>query len=488
MKLLARPLPALFESWPGYLHRLAHQNRMNGVQGIADLLGLLPYRLLVSSPRDILKDLGIKLPSDEGSVLDMPSEPAGRVYLARAGRSFRTRICPECVRKDRGIPIPSEWDAALSFTCSRHHVALLDVCPACAATLTYERNDLFKCRCGYSLWMAKTNQTAVAVEQVLRILDLSTYGTLRPTFAPSTKQEILAAWLVRRLSIADEGQFQIRKAARMKGDAFVTAAQVQAVSPWFTDWPNGFIARLADIKARHHVVSAKIFGMGPSGFAGELPAIADAIAEFDRRRRTGKRPTSATSTATIEKSWMGIKQLMIQTGCCYYAIQNWIRFGWLGDVRTERRARGDTLYFIDKRMALHAISMVKRTAAISNIASEIGLERTALRSLVQAGVLKSIPFGTASWNVRVIPSEVFELARSLLGVAVRGKPSSAETISISTALRRLRKRNPLLITAFIGAILTGKLRTRKFIQSPVTLDEISLREDEFAYWLRVRKD
>lgn len=487
MKLLARPTPATFESWPAYLHRLAQQNRLNGLHGIARLLEISLYRLLASSPGETLRLLGITLASDEGIVLNTPSQPAGPSFLARAGRTLRMRMCPKCLRDDRKLTVPSEWDAAFSFTCIRHHTALLDVCPACDAPLTYERSDLTQCRCGHSLWMSEIEPTAPDIDQVLQVLALTPNAELRSAFASSTEAEVHAAWLVRRLAIVDAGLFHIRKAARMKGDAFVTAAELRSVSAWFADWPNGFLSRLAAIQVQHGLTPTQIIGLGPTALAPHLPAIAEAMLEFDRRRRTAKRPVSGLIAVHSDNATMGIKQLMIQTGCCYGAIQNWIRFGWLGEVRTEHRPRGDTLYFIQMPMALRAIAMIKRTTAVQRAAQEIGLEPAALRILIRARVVNSIPVGAANWNVRLFPAEIFKLARALLDVAVRGRPSSAEAISISMALWRLRRADPHVTSDFVSAVVSGRLRIRKFIPSPVTLDEITLREDEFASWLQLRR-
>lgn len=486
MKLLARPIPAPFESWPGYLHRLAQRNHLAGIQAVAMLLDISVNRLLVSNPGDILKQLGIRARVDEGVTRILPAESEGRTFLAHAGRTLRTRMCPRCLREDRQLTIPAEWDGAFSFTCLRHRTALLEVCPVCAAPLTYERSDLSQCRCGHSLWMKEIGPVPSDIDQVLRVLALTPKAELRPAFAPSTETEVDAAWLVKRLAIADAGLFRLKKAARVKGDAFVTAAEVFGISRWFADWPNGFIARLAALQVRHDLAPSQIIGLGPSALSSHLPAIGEAMLEFDRRKRTGKRPVMRLPTAHSSNATMGIKQLMIQTGCCYGAIQNWIRFGWLGEVRIEHRPRGDNLYFIQMPMALRAIAMIRQTSGIQHVASEIGVEPAALRALVRAGVLNSIPVGAASWNFRLFPVEVFRFARALLDAAVRGRPATADTLSISTALCRLRRRDPVVTAEFIRAVLSGRLRVRRFVASPITLHEISLREDDFADWFLAR--
>lgn len=483
MKLLVRPTPAPLESWPGYLHRLALQNHLDGIQAVATLLGTSANRLLVSNPGEILKQLGVRSRADEDIALITPADAGGRAFLARAGRTLRTRMCPRCLREDRQLTIPAEWDGAFSFTCLRHHTALLDVCPVCAAPLTYERSDLTRCRCGHSLWMTDIGPVASVINQVLHVLALTPKAEPRPTFVPSTEAEVHAAWLVKRLAIADAGLFRVKKAARLKGDAFVTTAEVLGVSRWFADWPNGFLARLAALQLRHNLAPSQIIGLGPAALSRHLPSIGEAMMEFDRRKRTGKRPVARLTSVHSDNAAMGIKQLMIQTGCCYGAIQNWIRFGWLGEVRIEHRPRGDSLYFIPMPMALRAIAMIKQTSGIQQLAQEIGVEPAALRALVRAGVISSVPVGAANWNVRLIPTEVFKFARALLDIAVRGRPNSAETLSISTALCRLRRRDPVLTAEFLRSVLSGRLRVRRFVASPITLHEISLREDEFTDWI-----
>lgn len=483
MKLLARPQPLSFESWPGYLHRLAQQNHLNGMQGLAGLLGVSTYRMLVSSPRDILRELGVQIDVSDDAVLDVPPPPPGRIFLARAGRSYRTRVCPVCLLANRNSTIPAEWDSALALTCSRHNTPLLDECPACGTALTYERNDLTKCRCGHSLWMAAHEKASVDTAPLLQALSLPSSPGLRPTFAPSTEREIFAAWLIRRLALADAGLLGICRAPRLAGEAFVTAAAARSVSPWFEDWPNGFISWLSAAQAAYKLAPTRILGLSRGTLELHLPVVASAVAEFDRRRRTGKRPALFPAAAQAERPYMGIRQLMDATGCNYEAIQNWIHLGWLGDVRLVHREGGRTLYFIDLQMAARAIEMVKRTASIAHMARDIGLEPEAIRALVKGGVLRGIKFGAADWNVRVVPSEAFQLAQSLLRVAVRGVPSSAENISLSTALRRLRRRPPELISALIESILTENLRTRKYIHAPISLEELTLREAEYRRWL-----
>ncbi|MBX9871227.1 MAG: TniQ family protein [Burkholderiaceae bacterium] len=486
MKPLARPAPALHESWPGYLDRVAHLNHLNGVQGIADLLGVLPYRLLVSSPRIVLTQLGISLPSIESAVLDTPLQPDGRVYLARAGRSIRTRICPECARENKNLMIPAEWDAALTFKCHVHHVQLLDACTACGRALSYEHSSLIFCSCGHSLRMERARKISNEIEAVLSALSFPPERKLRLMFAPSTDHEVMAAWLIRRLLMIDAGLFHKRRAARMKGDAFVTASEIQAVSPWFIEWPNAFLAKLAEANYAHKLSPTKMMGLGPSRLEKNLPEVSAAVIEFDSRRRHGKRPAKSSGFALARNPWMGLKQLMLQTGASYHAAQTWIRSGWLGDVRVQQESPGGTRYLIETESAVRFIKMVHRTSSVRTMASDIGLEVTALRCLIRARVVQGIPCGLAQWNVRLAPAPVFKLAQTLLSAAVLGKPSNAEVISLSTAICRVRKHDPSVTAAFVAAVISRELRTRTFIPNPVSLEEVTLRVQDFVKWLRRR--
>lgn len=283
---------------------------MSGIDGIATMLAMGVTRLVASSPRGILASLGISLGATDGMILDTAQHPPGRVLLARAGRSLRTRICPTCVLQDEIFHLPAEWDSAFAFTCDRHLTLLLDVCPRCGVALTYNREDLAACKCGALLAIEPPRRSVLDVKSLFAALSLPLDPGRRPTFAPSTEQEVFAAWLVRRLAIVDAGLFRARRAQRFAGNAFVTITEMQAVRSWFSDWPNGFIGKLAKVGAEQQMAPTEILGVSRFTLERRLPSIADAIAELEARRRSGRRPSQASNALLSNKQWVGLKRLM----------------------------------------------------------------------------------------------------------------------------------------------------------------------------------
>lgn len=485
MKLLIRPTPFPGESWPGFLWRTAALNSMSGLGGIASMLGILPSRLIASSPASTLQAIGIQLADGEGIVLHTSLHPEGEIRLARVGRTFRTRICPECIREEESPFIRADWDAAATFVCSRHKTTLIDECPRCRLPLSYERRDILICVCGCSLKFSLHDRVQIDPEPIQKALSLQASQGEKDTFAPSTTHEIYAAWLLKRLALAQSGFTRSKRAQRFKGDAFISVGSALDVYPWFVSWPNGFIGQLALAQAKDNRPPGDMFGMTRNLLQQEFPVVADAVEEFDRRKRTARRPNGSLATQGLspERSWVGLKNLMRMTGCTYHTIQGWIRLGWLGEVKTARKPDGSTQYFIDVDRALHAVEMAKRTATIKHMAKEVGLDGDSLRALIRAGVLQAIPFGVAKWNVRVVPSEVFQLTQKLLGAAVRGRPVHTDTILLGVAIRILDVKNPSQLASFIRAVLSGAVRVRVFVNAPLTLEEITIRKADLQPWM-----
>lgn len=483
MSLIVRPAPFAGESWPGYLHRLARANHLS-LTGLARLLGLRSSQIICThTPSLLLAKLGIQV-ADVGEFPPPRERKDDRVFFAEAGRSFYTRICPDCIGSMQEFHIPALWEDPFYISCERHQRLLVDRCPACEAPLSFERESLTHCGCGYALANSPRSKADFDIRHILSGLSLGTNRS-RATFAPASEREVHAVWFLHRLSRIQEGTFQGRRVNRARGHAFIHHSDLAETYQWFEDWPNGFIERLSVAHHQHRLGPGKMLGVGGSYLDRYFPKVAEACAEFDRRRRTGTRPRTAPSASVSvqKRASIGLKELMHAAGCSRDAVLVWIERGWLGETHVDHSGPHGPRYFINPDKASHAIQICRSTAQVRAIARDVGFSTPALRALAISKVLQPIPHGRATWNVRVIPHEVFDLAKSLLSVAVRGRAMYSDNIGLSKAICRLYQRHRLLLGPFIEAVINQSIPTRTYVVSPLTIEEVLLREIDLINWI-----
>lgn len=75
-------------------------------------------------------------------------------------RVRKPRLCVECFKEAKSDPSKTPihrriWDIAHYTVCTRHYTLLDDVCPSCNRQLTWVREKLTECRCGFDLCQIK---------------------------------------------------------------------------------------------------------------------------------------------------------------------------------------------------------------------------------------------------------------------------------------------------------------------------------------------
>lgn len=487
MRLLVSYKPIPGESWPGYLMRLSAGNRYEGIKGIAEVLDMSTATLLASSPREILLRLAIEPPVDAGPV---ELRTGKRASLYAAGRSIHARVCSRCLNEMKFPYIKSCWDRPFQLTCLHHQIFLLEACPACQMPISHLRKSVDTCDCGYRFERARGQAIDIDISQMLHVLDLQTiYASPGVTFAFAGRQEMKAYILIRRFNkLSDRTSRSLRVAAAKS--AYLPLEAIRQALCWFEFWPESFLRMtLLAQPGSGRAIGNLILGETQRG-SKAFPEIREALAELDRRRRTALRPKQrcAQVSANDQSEYVGIRFVMDVTGCTYDVVQHWISKGWLGDVTTTPRRKGQNEYRIPKAFVSKAIDMINATSSVKELSRTIGLNVGALRALARNEVLQSTPYGKGSWNFRLTPSEVFALAAQLLSAASKGSVSLDRRILIDEAILLIAKKTPALLKPLIAAFVQRHIAIRFFGNAPISPSELTIKLADLQAWRRKMLD
>lgn len=483
MSLLVKPKPFSGESWPGYLLRLSSENQYVGIKGIAEVLKISPAALLASSPRETLLLLGIEPPVDAGPI---ELRKGKRASPYAAGRSIHARVCSRCLNEMKASYIKSSWDRPFELTCLQHQIFLLEACPACQMPVSYLRKNVDACDCGFKFERARGQPIDIDISQMLHVLDLQTiYASPGLTFAFAGRQEVKAYLLIRRFNQLGDGTASSLRLPAAKS-IYLPLEAIRKALRWFECWPENFFRMTLLAQPRSgKAIGALILGETQRS-SKVFPAIREALAALDQRRRTALRPKQrcVQVAANDQSDYVGIRFVMDATGCTYDIVQYWISNGWLGDVTKASTRKGQNEYRIPKAYVSKAIGIINSTSSVKELSRTIGLQVGALRALARHGVLQPTPYGRGLWNVRLTPSEVFLLATQLLSAASKGHLSSDRRILIDEAILRVARKTPSLLKLLIAALVERRIPIRFFGDEPTSPSELTIRQTDLQSWRR----
>lgn len=261
-KLLHRPSPFQDENLSGYLLRVAELNGHATSKWISELAGLRrKFAVARLDMRPMAELLGINVgelqrrcywPVDWAGDRQMHMF-FGRPVPVRALNLARPRVCPDCLKASAHIR--QSWDLALSAVCPEHRRVLLDACPKCGNTLSWNRSAVCLCHhCGHDLRDAATpaaDPDAIALTaQLHRQAGLSKGKA--PEGLPAEVAELPLAALIKVTllvgataknlnSVAGHWPCARLNASEM-ADLMATAAKI------FKGWPSAFHEVLAQAR------------------------------------------------------------------------------------------------------------------------------------------------------------------------------------------------------------------------------------------------
>jgi hypothetical protein len=250
--LLVRPNPNQYESWQGYILRLAEANFVKNpkdvlrVSGISEkkLRGQIPeiqfLKIVTGKSEDVLNRI---YPEDSGNgTLTLFGHSIAKYYL----RMQTPKVCVKCV-KELGY-IKALWDFTYINACTKHQCKLTSQCPHCKSQLSWYRPGLLICECGEDFG---DHRESVASDEELfftdcfrRIFerDISEMDVIRsPIPLPfykmqlSTFNSIVTSLGTKSLSNASGGKLRAVKDKRVYWEAIRI----------LNDWDNGFRALMA---------------------------------------------------------------------------------------------------------------------------------------------------------------------------------------------------------------------------------------------------
>lgn len=252
--LVVTPKPMPYESYKGYILRVAEANGYRSIHGMLRHAGMTENDIRSAMPPpDKLKPLlGSDLPE-----FDFLSEKTKHSrYQVLSGhriptlylRSKHTRVCPCCITENGYISSFTELKYAL--VCPEHKVETIDQCPSCGKGLDVFRPGRTKCQCGYDFKHAMgnevTNNAVIGLMHILKAklekqdLDirlLESLGFPVEAIAQMSLNTILS--LLYRLE-GRSGDMQ------PNGDLMATVTLAASI---FTDWPKGFHQYLEETQA-----------------------------------------------------------------------------------------------------------------------------------------------------------------------------------------------------------------------------------------------
>jgi hypothetical protein len=484
MRLLLRPKPISGESWPGYLLRLTETNSFDSVTKLARGLGKTVSEVFTSPPERILSMLQIEAPEDAAQPLSaaFPRRPS----LFFSGRSLNAKLCTMCLPV-LDIPyLKADWDRAFAFECRVHGVLLTEACDACGSPLTYLRTHVATCNCGFHLSHTRPRYPEAFIYGILDVLHLrATYINTAATFGGSEEQDLAAQSLLRWFARLDAG-LQARERSGIRSQAYVSLDELRKVAHWFDEWPKAFIKRASEAKAgSRYSVRRRIFGhntIDPRRFP-KITEVLDANVLDGSKALKPRKNVGLETTILNSAEFVNMNFLMGATGCSYKIIRQWLRKGWLGEVRTTQWRPCVKQYCITKEAASKAIQLIRSTASVRDMAKAIGLKASQLRYLVKCGRLQGLSYGNADWHKRLVPEEVFQLATKLLTTAKFDRSIEEPRILLEAAILKLGKRSkPALVEPFMRDVLNGEISIWILDEHPTRIDQISLKVADFVSW------
>lgn len=143
------------ESGQGYALRMAHENRLIGLQQVKRWLGKSQYAALDSVDAELLHQFFgadvTQLRLALGNVATGKREPEFEYAGQKMGRSYflnriHPRVCPACL-DELGF-CKTAWDFALTVVCARHKRLMVDRCAYCLKAMSWSRPAPAICSCG----------------------------------------------------------------------------------------------------------------------------------------------------------------------------------------------------------------------------------------------------------------------------------------------------------------------------------------------------
>jgi hypothetical protein len=256
--LLVRPKPYEGESLRGFLLRLGSENSLGSallrhLDGSTGPMSPLSPAGLASSLRVDAIEFPKQWGSNWGSERSQQGAYGLRIPICHV-RFSNCAVCPACLRASKAIR--GEWEISAMCACPDHRCWLVDVCPHCSRTISWNRPEPSRCGCGGNLASAvidKAPESVVAISALIadRYRGFARFQTLQAVNSHPDLAKLELQPLLRTVALLGHIGEPTRQnqalpscvqmySKRLKSEQAVAMSAARALS----NWPKGLHASL----------------------------------------------------------------------------------------------------------------------------------------------------------------------------------------------------------------------------------------------------
>lgn len=372
--LLVRPHPFRTEGPRGYLLRLAEANWIPYAE--LERIGIL-YDYSVMTSHGLLPEVAVdeeinQVASDISDLL---------ISSPRLWNHQYSRFCPLCLAVDSYWR--SGWELLFHDACPDHGVWLIDQCTSCGEKVTWNRDNIVRCRCGSDL---RLEQPAACPDNVSRLSSI-----LLEKFKHQHSTEFPVPF---ELTDIEQTQRLIRyMGSYMDPEAGKNPLKIHQIASMSASW-------------RITSLAAEVLLNWPQAFQQSLEKV-QSTANEDTRRKIGN-----AFGRLYHYLYTGLKGPAFNT--VRQSFEDWLSISWHAG-------------FAKRNTRLTSRILEKAHWIPANLATEtLGISRQRLMYLIREGVIEGEKYVGASGRESVmVRRDQIELARAQVDGSIDMKTSGA---------------------------------------------------------------
>ncbi len=175
--LVRTPRPKDFESFAGYICRLAEENGYENIRYVFRVAGLKRVDQIktLEVGTAIARIVGLDMDRARSfGYIHSPQKPKLLDHLFEIGkkgilRVFQPQVCVSCV-KENGY-VDAFWDLSIACACPKHKCYLTTQCLQCGEPLNIDRPGILRCNCGSLIVENVTGEPSSELIQLMSIIE-----------------------------------------------------------------------------------------------------------------------------------------------------------------------------------------------------------------------------------------------------------------------------------------------------------------------------
>ena len=467
------------ESLPGFIMRVACRLRFGSADRLAALAGLRqPGSTVSTAGLAQLAEITGSSPCWLERVAYRPTERfahhaflGGAVHRELIDISHR-RLCPRCIEH---VPYHRAcWDLSLVTACPEHSIRLVAVCPnqRCGRRMAWRRPNLARCVCGLDFTSLTGDRVpggeADACARLLGLIRGVPLPWLPETLAACDRSDLVRLAMCLGMFLTGwTGERRVETLVNSGADA--VAGVVVAGMGALADWPgtlHGYLrrARATEGGRRGRYGARKALGafygwlgmMEPGQVKSAVTAAARDFVDLDPELSRRVHRSRLLSRPGGSRLVIGLNEAAAILGVSGDGVKALMASGTLPEVPSEGRG-------VPMLLPRGAVDELARQAASSltlkGAAALLGISRTRVRRLVDAGVLTaqspSKKAGGSTWSL--CGKEVTALFGSAKPRRRGDRGSCEQQVTFEHAAEVLR-RGGVDFSGFVRMIVDGRLR------------------------------